>query len=144
MRTTRLNERDLTRIVRRVLREENTSSMSEVCFNNTTISIPSSCRIKPTSDSVLGTGISIGKNCLSDIGAMMTMKNLTEVSKLLMCLSRGGTLPTDRDINDAKADEIKKKMQNRLEDIKVSDEEMKKRFDKKYPGKLTDLPNRFD
>ena len=144
MRTTRLTERDLTRIVRRVLREENTSSMSEVCFNNTTISIPSSCRIKPTSDSVLGTGISIGKNCLSDIGAMMTMKNLTEVSKLLMCLSRGGTLPTDRDINDAKADEIKKKMQNRLEDIKVSDEEMKKRFDKKYPGKLTDLPNRFD
>jgi len=144
MRTTRLNERDLTRIVRRVLREENTSSMSEVCFNNTTISIPSSCRIKPTSDSVLGTGISIGKNCLSDIGAMMTMKNLTEVSKLLMCLSRGGTLPTDQDIDDTKADEIKKKMQNRLEDIKVSDEEMKKRFDKKYPGKLTDLPNRFD
>jgi hypothetical protein len=118
--------------------------MSEVCFNNTTISIPSSCRIKPTSDSVLGTGISIGKNCLSDIGAMMTMKNLTEVSKLLMCLSKGGTLPTDQDINDAKADEIKKKMQNRIESMKVSDEEMKKRFDKKYPGKLTDLPNRFD
>jgi hypothetical protein len=117
MRTTRLNERDLTRIVRRVLREEDTSSMSDVCFNNTTISIPSSCRIKPTSDSVVGTGISIGKNCLSDIGAMMTMKNLTEVSKLLMCLSKGGTLPTDQDIKNVNDNKARKKMNDYIKNL---------------------------
>ena len=137
MRTTRLNEQDLTRIVRRVLREEDASSMSEVCFNNTTISIPSSCRIKPTSDSIVGTGISIGKNCLSDIGAMMTMKNLTEVSKLLMCLSKGGTLPTDQEIDDAKSVHKLTKMP------KISDEEMQKLYDKKYPGKLTRMTPRI-
>ena len=124
MRTTRLNENDLARIVRRVLREEDASSMSEVCFNNTTISIPSSCRINPTSDSIVGTGISIGKNCLSDIGAMMTMKNLTEVSKLLMCLSKGGTLPTDQDIKNVNDDKVRKAMQKELD--KLSPEERKK------------------
>jgi hypothetical protein len=113
----RLTERDLTRIVRRVLREENTSSMSEVCFNNTTISIPSSCRIKPTSDSVVGTGISIGKGCLSDIGAMMTMKNLTEVSKLLMCLAKGGTLPTDQDIKNVNDNKARKKMNDYIKNL---------------------------
>ena len=91
MRTTRLNERDLARIVRRVLREEDEMGGGALpskndCFSNTTIRIPSSCKIETNSIGI-GTGFTIGKQCLSDIGAMMNMNNLTEVSKLLMCLS---------------------------------------------------------
>jgi hypothetical protein len=91
MRTTRLNERDLTRIVRRVLREEEAmggGTPKKDCFSNTTISIPSSCKVKPKSDSIAGNGISIGKNCVSDLGSMITMQNLREVTKVLSCVSK--------------------------------------------------------
>ena len=115
MRTTRLNENDLARIVRKVLREEDASSMSEVCFNNTTISIPSSCKTNANF---------YNRDCLSDIGAMMTMKNLTEVSKLLMCLAKGGTLPTDQDIKNVHDDKVRKAMQKEFD--KLSPEERKK------------------
>ena len=91
MRTTRLNENDLARIVRRVLREEDEMGGGALppnndCFKNTTIRIPQSCKVR-TTGGMIGTGFTIGKQCLSDIGAMMNMNNLTEVSKLLMCLS---------------------------------------------------------
>jgi hypothetical protein len=104
----RLTERDLTRIVRRVLREENTSSMSEVCFNNTTISIPSSCKTNANF---------YNRDCLSDIGAMMTMKNLREVSKLLMCLAKGGTLPTDQDIQNVNDNKHRKWLNDYIKNL---------------------------
>jgi hypothetical protein len=57
------------------------------CFSNTTISVPSSCKAK-TTGGMIGTGISVSQECISDLGAMMTMKNLTEVTKVLMCISK--------------------------------------------------------
>jgi hypothetical protein len=91
----RLNERDLTRIVRRVLREEDTAAdmgSNNKCFNNTTISIPQSCRVKPRGNPI-GTGIKVEKDCLRDLGGMMNMKNLTEVTKLMACLIKQSETP---------------------------------------------------
>ena len=129
----RLTESDLTRIVRKVLKEEDTS-MGGGCFSNTTISIPSSCKVKPTGNP-LGTGMGVSPNCVKDLGKMMTMDNLKELTKLLVCLAgQSGTLP-----------KTPSKSINKITKMpKISDEEMKKLYDKKYPGKLTDMPNRFD
>ena len=98
MRTTRLNENDLARIVRRVLREEDEMGGGALppnndCFKNTTIRIPQSCKVGTTGGMIttnhyFGTGFTIGKQCLSDLGAMMTMNNLTEVTKVLGCLAK--------------------------------------------------------
>jgi hypothetical protein len=93
----RLNERDLTRIVRRVLREEDTAAdmgSNNKCFNNTTISIPQSCRVKSKRSNLIGTGgIKVEKDCLRDLGGMMNMKNLTEVTKLMACLIKQSETP---------------------------------------------------
>ena len=97
MRTTRLNEYDLTRIVRQVLREEDTAAdmgnNNNKCFNNTTISIPQSCRVKPRKNNLIGTGLKVEKDCLRDLGGMMNMKNLTEVTKLMACLIKQSETP---------------------------------------------------
>jgi hypothetical protein len=96
MRTTRLNERDLTRIVRQVLREEDTAAdmgNNNKCFNNRTISIPQSCRVKPRKNNLIGTGLKVEKDCLRDLGGMMNMKNLTEVTKLMACLIKQSETP---------------------------------------------------
>jgi hypothetical protein len=105
MRTTRLNERDLTRIVRRVLREEEAmgggapkmggKSPKMDCFKDVTIPYPQSC--KDYDDELwkqhwikreIGLSFTTSKKCLSDIGAMVTMNNLTEVAKVLGCLAK--------------------------------------------------------
>jgi hypothetical protein len=88
----RLTESDLSRIVRRVLKEEEDTSIGGGCFSNTTISIPSSCKVK-TTGGMIGTGISVSQECISDLGAMMTMKNLTEVTKVLGCLAKHASTP---------------------------------------------------
>ena len=96
MRTTRLNEYDLTRIVRQVLREEDTAAdmgNNNKCFNNTTISIPQSCRVKPRRGTWFGTGLKVEKDCLRDLGGMMNLKNLTEVTKLMACLIKQSETP---------------------------------------------------
>ena len=95
MRTTRLNEYDLTRIVRQVLREEDTANMgnNNKCFNNTTINIPQSCRVKPRKNNLIGTGLKVEKDCLRDLGGMMNLKNLTEVTKLMTCLIKQSETP---------------------------------------------------
>ena len=97
MRTTRLNENDLARIVRRVLREEDEMGGGALppkndCFSNAKIRIPQSCKIEPKSVGI-GTGFTIGKQCLSDLGAMMNMNNLTEVTKVLGCLAKHASTP---------------------------------------------------
>jgi hypothetical protein len=109
MRTTRLNEYDLTRIVRRVLNEHTPTSVLKAatkglpnlknntnpCFAKTTIKIPNSCTVKPLGEHILkidlphaGTGFKLGNGCLSDLGSMITTKNLTEITKILACLSK--------------------------------------------------------
>ena len=105
MRTTRLNERDLTRIVRQVLNEQpalkaaikglNLKNNTNPCFAKTTIKIPNSCTVKPLGEHILkldpqhlGTGFKLGNGCLSDLGSMITTKNLTEITKILACLSK--------------------------------------------------------
>ncbi len=135
MRTTRLNENDLARIVRKVLKEEDTS-MGGDCFSNTTISIPSSCKVKLTG-TPLGTGMGVSPNCVKDLGKMMTMDNLKQLTKLLVCLSsQSGIPPTLFPKTPSKS------VNKRITDFpKISDEEMQKLYDKKYPGKLTKLPN---
>jgi hypothetical protein len=100
MRTTRLNEYDLTRIVRRVLNEHrptstlkaatkglpNLKNNTNPCFAKTIIKIPNSCTVKPRKNNLIGTGLKVEKDCLRDLGGMMNMKNLTEVTKLMACL----------------------------------------------------------
>ena len=93
MRTTRLNEYDLTRIVRQVLNEQPANMGNNKCFNNTTISIPQSCRVKPRKNNLIGTGLKVEKDCLRDLGGMMNMKNLTEVTKLMSCLIKQSETP---------------------------------------------------
>jgi hypothetical protein len=88
-RIVRLTERDLSRIVRRVLKEEeDTTSMVGGCFSKTTLSIPKSCDTKPkkTLSGTMGTGDLISKECLNAIGNMLTYNNLKEVTKVLNCL----------------------------------------------------------
>jgi hypothetical protein len=97
MRTTRLNERDLTRIVRRALREEDEMGGGALppqndCFKNAPIRVPQSCKVDPRRG-MIGTGLTISKQCLSDIGAMMTMQNLREVTMVLGCLAKHASTP---------------------------------------------------
>jgi hypothetical protein len=97
MRTTRLNENDLARIVRRALREEDEMGGGALppqnnCFKNAPIPIPQSCLVDPRRG-MIGTGPTISKQCLSDIGAMMTMKNLREVTMVLGCLAKHASTP---------------------------------------------------
>ena len=94
MRTTRLNENDLARIVRRALREEDEMGGGALppqnnCFKNAPIRIPQSCKVAPKS---VGIG-TFTKQCLSDLGAMMNMNNLTEVTKVLGCLAKHASTP---------------------------------------------------
>ena len=96
MKSIRLNENDLARIVRRVLREEEEMGGESFppmgrnksdCFSNARIRIPSSCRVKPMGGPI-GTPIGVSQQCISEIGDMMTMKNLTEVTKVLGCIAK--------------------------------------------------------
>ena len=77
---------------RRANQQEVDKSPKNDCFSNTTISVPSSCKAK-TTGGMIGTGISVSQECISDIGAMMTMKNLTEVTKVLGCLAKHASTP---------------------------------------------------
>ena len=57
MRTTRLNENDLARIVRRVLREEDAmggGAPKKDCFSDSTIRLPKSCKVTTTGSSIGG------------------------------------------------------------------------------------------
>jgi hypothetical protein len=91
MRTTRLNENDLARIVRRVLREEDEmggGAPKKDCFSDSTIRIPKSCKVTTTGSSIGTGGFRVGKGCLSDLAGMMNMQNLTEISKMMMCVTK--------------------------------------------------------
>jgi len=82
MRTIRLNERDLARIVRRVLREEDEMFDEEMgggpfdeCFESVGMTTPMSCN---TADNY--------KRCLEDIKKMITPENLTKIADLFICM----------------------------------------------------------
>ena len=97
MRTTRLNENDLARIVRRVLREEDEmrggALPNKDCFSNSKIRVPQSCKIK-TTGSMIGTGgFTVGKGCLSDLAGMMNMQNLGEITRLMACVVKQSESP---------------------------------------------------
>ena len=101
MKSIRLNENDLARIVRRVLREEEEMGGESFppmgrngsdCFSNARIRIPSSCRVKPMGGPI-GTPIGVSQQCISEIGDMMTMKNLREVTMVLGCLAKHASTP---------------------------------------------------
>ena len=97
MRTTRLNENDLARIVRRALREEDEMGGGALppqnnCFKNAPIPIPQSSKVDPKMGPY-GARPTISKQCLSDIGDMMTMKNLREVTMVLGCLAKHASTP---------------------------------------------------
>ena len=92
MRTTRLNERDLTRIVRQVLREEDTDADMGVisCFKNTTIPKPFSCRGPALK------GTKKESECLSDLGRLMTFTNHEETIKIMTCIVKPYSIPYNR------------------------------------------------
>jgi hypothetical protein len=86
MRTIRLNERDLARIVRRVLREENEVFDEEMgdgpfdeCFKSAGITIPSACKAADAQEM-----------CLAAISRMITPKNLVKIGELLTCVGNVG------------------------------------------------------
>ena len=120
----RLNENDLARIVRRVIKEDDMTSMAGGCFSKTTLSIPPSCNTKReiSPHGLFGTGELVSKDCLSDIGKMITFNNLKEVTKVLNCL-----------LSDAIP---KNKVKPTPKTPKLSDEEMNKLYNKKiiYPN----------
>jgi len=121
----RLTERDLSRIVRRVLKEdEDTTSMVGGCFSKTTLSIPPSCNTKReiTPHSLLGTGEAISKECLNAIGGMITYNNLKEVTKILNCLL-SDTIPKPK----VKPSRVPSKSKT----PNLSDEEMNKLYNQK-------------
>jgi len=83
----RLTERDLSRIVRNVIREESTdvASSDDVmgknkCFKNTTVSKPFSCNIPSFP------GSNKDRNCLRDLGGFMDKWNHEEVKKVMSCI----------------------------------------------------------
>jgi len=93
MRTTRLNERDLARIVRRVLREENEMFDEKMgdgpfdkCFKSVGIPIPPACQAADGEDM-----------CRAAISKMMTPENLMKMGgklgELLTCIGKGGSTP---------------------------------------------------
>ena len=108
-RIVRLNENDLARIVRRVLKEENNFSG---CFTGTKLTIPPSCDIE-TTGGMVGTGLSIGDNCISDLKNMITFDNLIEIGKILVCL--GGLASPIESINKGGA--LKKATNNLISNV---------------------------
>jgi len=120
-RIVRLTERDLSRIVRRVLNED--KSVAD-CFGKTTLSIPPSCNTKReiTPHSLLGTGEAISKECLNAIGGMITYNNLKEVTKILNCLL-SDTIPKPK----VKPSRVPSKSKT----PNLSDEEMNKLYNQK-------------
>lgn len=91
-RTTRLTERDLTRIVKRVINEQPTTD----CFKDSGLSTPNACKslksLKPLNPTI-GTGIKLNEGCLEAIKDMMTFDNLAKVSKVLTCITKKVTDP---------------------------------------------------
>ena len=82
-----LTERDLSRIVRRVIREESTDVDSSAdamgknkCFKNTTVRQPFSCTIPSFK------GTNKDRNCLRELGGTMTLENHEEVKKVMSCI----------------------------------------------------------
>ena len=83
----RLTERDLSRIVRRVIREESTDvdSSADVmgknkCFKNTTVSKPFPCTVPSFP------GTNRDRDCLRALGGLMTPGNHEEVKKVMSCI----------------------------------------------------------
>jgi hypothetical protein len=86
MRTIRLNERDLARIVRRVIREEDDMFDEEMgdgpfdkCFESVGMGAPPSCNAADNQ-----------KRCMEDIKKMMTPENLMKMGELLTCIANVG------------------------------------------------------
>ena len=86
MRTIRLNERDLARIVRRVLREENEVFDEEMgdgpfdeCFKSAGITIPPVCKAADSKNM-----------CLTAISKMITSENIMKMAELLKCIANSG------------------------------------------------------
>jgi len=82
MRTIRLNERDLARIVRRVLREEDEMFDEEMgggpfdkCFESVGMPVPTVCQAADSQNM-----------CLAAISKMMTPENLMKMGELLTCV----------------------------------------------------------
>ena len=89
MRTTRINERDLARIVRRVIREQDEMFDEEMgdgpfeeCFESIGMSVPSICQAADSQ-----------KMCLAAITKMITPENLMKMGgklgELLTCINKG-------------------------------------------------------
>ena len=86
MRTIRLNERDLARIVRRVIQEEDEMFDEEMgdgpfdeCFESVGITVPSACKAADAQEM-----------CLAAISRMITPKNLVKIGELLTCVGNVG------------------------------------------------------
>ena len=86
MRTIRLNERDLARIVRRVIREEDNMFDEEMgdgpfdeCFESVGMTAPMSCNAADNQ-----------KRCMEDIKKMITPDNLMKVGELFKCIANVG------------------------------------------------------
>ena len=86
MRTIRLNERDLARIVRRVIQEENEVFDEEMgdgpfdkCFESVGMGAPPSCNAADNQ-----------KRCMEDIKKMITPENLMKVGELFKCIANVG------------------------------------------------------
>ena len=84
-RIVRLNERDLAKIVRRVIREENEMFDEEMgdgpfdeCFESVGMTVLPVCQ---SADSQ--------KMCLAAISKMMTPENLMKMGELLTCIGKG-------------------------------------------------------
>ena len=96
MRTTRLNERDLARIVRRVIREQDEMFDEEMgdgpfeeCFESIGMSVPSICQAADSQ-----------KMCLAAITKMITPENLMKMGELLTCIGNVGKESSKGDSSD--------------------------------------------
>ncbi len=88
-RTTRLTERDLTRIVKRVINEQPSTD----CFKDSGLSIPIACKSLVPSNPTIGTGLKLQEGCLEAIRNMMTMSNFTKVAEVLSCIAKKASDP---------------------------------------------------
>lgn len=80
MRTIRLNERDLARIVRRVIREEEMGGGPfDECFKSVGMTPPMSCNMADNQ-----------KKCLEDIKKMITPENFMKIGELFTCIANAG------------------------------------------------------
>ncbi len=86
MRTIKLNERDLARIVRRVIREQEEMFDEEMgdgpfdeCFKDVGMTAPMSCNAADNQ-----------KRCLEDIKKMITTENFMKISELFTCITNAG------------------------------------------------------